>query len=53
MRSWIAVTAIAGAATLAFVTVAVLSISRPVNEKVTAGVRPYVGTGSAGLVGSF
>jgi len=53
MRTWIAVTAIAGAATLAFVTVAVLSISKPVNEKVTAGVRPYVGPGSAGVVGSF
>lgn len=49
MRTWIAVTAVAGAATLAFVTVAVLSISRPVNEKVTA----YVGPGSAGLTGSF
>jgi len=53
MRTWIAVSAIAGAATLAFVTVAVLSISRPVNEKVTAGVRPYVGVGSAGVLGSF
>lgn len=53
MRTWIAVTAIAGGATLAFVTVAVLSTSRPVNEKVTAGVRPYVGLGSAGVLGSF
>jgi hypothetical protein len=53
MRTWIAVTAIAGAATLAFVTVAVLSISKPVNEKVTAGVRPYVGVGSAGVHGAF
>ncbi len=53
MRTWIAVTAIAGAATLAFVTVAILSISRPVNEKVTAGVKPYVSPGSAGLVGAF
>ena len=53
MRTWIAVTAIAGAATLAFVTVAVLSISKPVNEKVTAGARPFVGLGSAGVLGSF
>ena len=53
MRTWVAVTAVAGAATLAFLTVAVLSISRPVNEKVTAGVKPYVGPGSAGLVGAF
>jgi hypothetical protein len=53
MRTWIAVTAVAGAATLAFLTVAILSISRPVNEKVTAGARPYVGPGSAGVVGAF
>ena len=53
MRTWVAVTAIAGASTLAFLTVAVLAISRPVNEKVTAGARPYLGPGSAGVVGTF
>lgn len=53
MRTWLAVSIVAGAATLAFVTVAVLSISRPTTEKVTAGVRPFVGPGGAGIVGAF
>lgn len=53
MRTWLAVSIVAGAATLAFVTVAVLSISRPTTEKVTAGVRPFVGLGGAGLSGAF
>jgi hypothetical protein len=53
MRTWLVVTAIAGAATIGFFSLAVLSISKPVNEKVTAGVRPYVGPTSAGMVGTF
>jgi hypothetical protein len=57
MGTWLVVTGVAGGATLAFVTLAVLSISKPVNEKVTAraGIvpRPYIGPGSAGVVGSF
>jgi hypothetical protein len=31
----------------------VLSISKPVNEKVTAGLRLFVGPGSAGVLGAF
>jgi hypothetical protein len=53
MRTWLVVTAVAGAATIGFFSLAVLSISKPVNEKVTAGVRPYFGPGAAGLVGAF
>jgi hypothetical protein len=55
MGTWLVVTGVAGGATLAFFTLAVLSISKPVNEKVTAsaGARPYIGPGSAGVVGSF
>jgi hypothetical protein len=53
MRTWLAVSIVAGAATLAFVTVAVLSISRPTTERVTARVRPFVGPGGAGIVGAF
>ena len=53
MRTWLVVTAVAGGATVGFFSLAVLSIAKPVNEKVTAGVRPYVGPGSAGLVGAF
>ncbi|MDB4936057.1 MAG: hypothetical protein JWP87_3029 [Labilithrix sp.] len=55
MGTWLVVTGVAGGATLAFFTLAVLSIGKPVNEKVTAhaGARPYIGPGSAGVVGSF
>ena len=53
MRTWLVVTAVAGAATIGFATLAILSISKPVNEKVTAGLRPYVGPGAAGMVGTF
>jgi len=53
MRAWLVVTAVAGAATIGFFTLAVLSISKPVNEKVVAGVKPYVGPGAAGVVGTF
>lgn len=55
MRTWIGVTVVAGAATLGFFTLAVLSMSKPTNEKVTtsARMRPYVGPGSAGVVGTF
>jgi hypothetical protein len=53
MRTWLVVTAVAGAATIGFFSLAVLSIAKPVNEKVTAGVRPYLGPGAAGLVGAF
>jgi hypothetical protein len=53
MRTWIGVTIVAGAATLGFFTLGVLSISKPTNEKVTATVSPYVGLGSAGVVGKF
>lgn len=53
MRTWLVVTAVAGAATIGFFSLAVLSIAKPVNEKVTAGVRPYVSPTSAGMVGAF
>ncbi len=57
MRAWIVVAAVSGAATIGFFTLAVLSISKPVNEKViarvTPRVKPYVGPGAAGVVGTF
>jgi hypothetical protein len=53
MRTWLAVSIVAGAATLAFVTVAVLSISRPTTEKVVARARPFFGPGGVGLGGVF
>lgn len=53
MRTWLAVTIVAGGATLAFLTVAVLAISRPTTEKVIAGARPFVGPGGAGISGAF
>jgi hypothetical protein len=53
MRAWVVVAAVAGAATIGFFTLAVLSISKPVNEKVVAGVKAYVGPGAAGVVGTF
>jgi Na+/proline symporter len=53
MRTWLVVTAVAGAATIGFFSLAILSMSKPTNEKVTAGVRPYFGPGSAGVVGAF
>jgi hypothetical protein len=53
MRTWLAVSIVAGAATLAFLTVAVLAISRPTTEKVVAGARPFLGPGGAGIVGAF
>ena len=53
MRTWIAVTVIGGAASIAFFTVAVISITRPTTERVTAGVKPYIGPGAAGVVGRF
>jgi hypothetical protein len=53
MRTWIGVTVVSGAATLGFLTLAILSISKPTNEKVTSSARPYVGPGGAGLVGRF
>ncbi len=53
MRTWIAVTGVAGAATIAFFTLGMLSISKPITEKVTTSARLFVGPGSAGVVGSF
>jgi hypothetical protein len=53
MRTWLVVTAVAGAATIGFFSLAILSMSKPTNEKVTAGMRPYFGPGSAGVVGAF
>ena len=53
MRTWLAVCVIGGAAAIASFTVGVISISRPTTEKVTAGVRPYVGLGTAGVMGRF
>jgi len=53
MRTWVAVTVVAGAASIAFFTVGVISISKPTNERITAGVKPYIGPGAAGVVGRF
>lgn len=54
MRSWLVVTGVAGATTIGFAALAVLSISKPTIEKVTTtGARPYVGPGSAGIIGTF
>lgn len=53
MHTWMGVSIVGAAATLVFLTVGVLSISRPTNEKVTAGAKPYIGPGGAGLIGRF
>lgn len=53
MRTWIAATVIGGAATIAFFTLGVVSISKPTTERVTAGVKPFIGPGGAGVVGRF
>lgn len=53
MRSWIAATVIAGGATLVFFTLGVVSIGKPTTERVVSEIKPYVGPGSAGLVGRF
>jgi len=51
--TWAVVTAVGGVATVAFAALGVISISRPINEKVVSGVTPFVGFGRAGLEGRF
>ena len=53
MSSWIVATVIAGGATLVFFTLGVVSIGKPTTERVVSEVKPYIGPGSAGLVGRF
>jgi hypothetical protein len=57
MRTWLAVMTVSGALAIGFFTLGIASISRPVTEKVTTTakvrVKPWVGPGSAGLVGDF
>lgn len=53
MRSWIVATVIAGGATLVFFTLGVVSIGKPTTERVVSEIKPYIGPGSAGLVGRF
>lgn len=50
---WSATAFIAGASTVAFLAMGIITISRPVKERVTAGVRPYVGVLGGGLEGRF
>jgi hypothetical protein len=56
-RRWVAVGAIAGAASIGFLVMGVIASSHPVEEKLTAGervrVRVHVGLGSAAIEGRF
>jgi hypothetical protein len=47
------VTVVAGLSAAAFIGMGIIGVARPVKEKVTASVRPVVGPGAAGLVGTF
>jgi hypothetical protein len=52
MNTWLGVSIASAAATLVFVSVAVVAISRPTSEKVVAKVRSFVGSsGSSGVSG--
>lgn len=53
MRTWVGATIIGAGATLVFFTLGVVSISKPTTERVVSSVKPYVGPGSAGVVGTF
>ena len=53
MRTWIGATIIGAGATLVLFTLGVVSISKPTTERVVSRVKPYVGPGSAGVVGTF
>ena len=54
MKTWLGVTLVSGAAAIVFASVAVVAITKPTNERVvTARIRPYIGPGAAGLVGTF
>ena len=51
--TWAVVTGVSGAVAIGFAVLGIVSIQRPVNERVVSGVTPYVGLGSAGLTGRF
>lgn len=53
-KVWTAAAGITAAASIGFAVLGILSLNKPVTEKVTAGhVRPYVGLGGGGISGSF
>ncbi|MBS2016600.1 MAG: hypothetical protein JST00_27195 [Deltaproteobacteria bacterium] len=55
-KVWTAAAGITAAASIGFAALGILSLNKPVTEKVTATgptVQPYVGLGGAGLRGSF
>jgi len=53
MRTWVGATIIGGGATLVLFTLGVVSISKPTTERVVGSVKPYLGPGSAGVIGRF
>lgn len=48
-----AVSVVAGSAALGFLVMGIVSVSKPVHEKVTSDVTPYVGLGDVGVTGRF
>ena len=53
MRTWVGATIIGGGATLVLFTLGVVSISKPTTERVVGRVKPFLGPGSVGVIGSF
>jgi hypothetical protein len=52
-RTWVVIGGVAGASAIGFLVMGVISSSHPIEEKITAGVRPWIGIGGAGLEGRF
>lgn len=53
MNAWIVTTAVGGAIAAVFTGVGIAALSRPVEQRVTASLRPVVGWGRIGLEGRF
>jgi len=50
---WSVATVAGAAGTVGFLVMGVVSLNRPISEKVTGQVHPYVGPGAAGVEGTF